>query len=1102
VAVSEAAAKSHVFISYSRKDTAFADSLVAALLERGFNAYLDKKDIAPGEDWKDRLGKLIEAADTVVFLLSPDSIKSEICAWEVDEAERLSKRVLPAVCRPVVAAEVPGRLARLNWIDFSHAWDFDAALASLEQALLTDIAWLRELTRLVGLAEHWERGGRQPTQLMSQADIKATEQLLATRPQNAGLPPQSLSDFLKTSRTRLEEDIRKLRRTTGRAFVKPALQALDEGRAEHAIRLAAAGALLAEDLDLKLVTELRSPMARSVFYNRTAAVLKGHIGGVFVVSFSPDGRQIVTGSFDTMARVWEAESGTEVACLKGHKGKVLCASFGLDGRRIVTGSNDKTARVWDVESGKEIACLNGHKRGVRSALFSPDSRYIVTTGYIENSARLWTTETGVEVACLNSEMNSVNGISVNLGGGMGSLSNCNVQSAAFSPNGRLIVTGASDNSAQVWDVETGKEIARLSAHTGDVNCASFSSDSRRIVTGSDDKTARVWDVESGKEIACLNGHKRGLISASFSPNGRRIVTGSGDAVRVWDAISGKEIACLSSHTERVNSVSFNSDGSRILTRSEDTVRIWDADCGKEIARLRGHTKNVSSVSFSPYGRRVVTGSFDDTARVWDARSCTEIACLNGHTKIVWSASFSPNGQRIVTGSNDDTVRVWNVESGKAIVCLKAQEREVNSATFSPDNRWIVTCSQDNTARVWDAESGAEIARLKAHSDNVTSASFSSDGRRIVTGSADATVRVWDVESGNEILSLTTQSDSLNSVAFSPDGRRIVTKFAEDNIVQLWDSESGAEIARLSAHTGDVNCASFSSDSRRIVTGSDDKTARVWDVESGKEIASLDTHMERVNSASFSPDGRRIVTGSDDKTARVWDAETGGEIACLNAHMERVTSASFSPDGKRVMTGSWDNTARVWDVARTEAIAQDPAIVITAALARGIGWRTEDEAADLLMQDAPEDLYAAACQQLLDPAKYSADEIARREHALEETIAALHAPLHPNCYLSPTQFAEKFGLPIPGKAAQEPAVDTGDQDVTADFESAELEDGLISAEPQSIELTQTLPSPISAAPKQASHRKRRRILFGLLVILAIAGAVKLVEVLCQAFALSR
>ncbi len=146
--------------------------------------------------------------------------------------------------------------------------------------------------------------------------------------------------------------------------------------------------------------------------------------------------------------------------------------------------------------------------------------------------------------------------------------------------------------------------------------------------------------------------------------------------------------------------------------------------------------------------------------------------------------------------------------------------------------------------------------------------------------------------------------------------------------------------------------------------------------------------------------------------------------CLSAHTDdvwsgwfspgglRVSSASFGPDGRRIVTAA-GNTARVWDVVRTEAIARERAIVITAAFARGIGWRTNVEAADLLMQGAPQDLYAAARRELLDPAKYSTEEIAVRERALEETIGALHAPLHPNCYLSPTQFAEKFGLKASG-----------------------------------------------------------------------------------------
>jgi hypothetical protein len=134
---------------------------------------------------------------------------------------------------------------------------------------------------------------------------------------------------------------------------------------------------------------------------------------------------------------------------------------------------------------------------------------------------------------------------------------------------------------------------------------------------------------------------------------------------------------------------------------------------------------------------------------------------------------------------------------------------------------------------------------------------------------------------------------------------------------------------------------------------------------------------------------------------LWDAETGTEIAVLKAHEAPVRSAAFSPDGKRVVTASYDGTARLWDASRSEVVVRGRALVLTAALAQGIGSRTANEGLDFLMQDAPDDMFSAALALLGD-----------RVRALADSVAALHAPLHPNCYLSPTEFAAKFGLTPP------------------------------------------------------------------------------------------
>ncbi len=110
---------------------------------------------------------------------------------------------------------------------------------------------------------------------MRPADIKAAERLLERRPRSAEPPPALLGDYLDASRARIEEETRRLRRTIGRAFVKPARQALTDGADDSALRLVAAGALLADDLGLKLVPELWSPAAQAIFENPAQAVLKG-----------------------------------------------------------------------------------------------------------------------------------------------------------------------------------------------------------------------------------------------------------------------------------------------------------------------------------------------------------------------------------------------------------------------------------------------------------------------------------------------------------------------------------------------------------------------------------------------------------------------------------------------------------------------------------------------------------------------------------------------------------------------------------------------------------------------------------------------------------
>ena len=160
-----------------------------------------------------------------------------------------------------------------------------------------------------------------------------------------------------------------------------------------------------------------------------------------------------------------------------------------------------------------------------------------------------------------------------------------VLSAAFSPDGKRIVTASRDKTARLWDAETGNPIGTLAGHTDGMKSAEFSPDGKRVVAASEDMTARLWDAGTGNPTGItLAGHEAAVLSAAFSPDGKRVVTASEDmAARLWDAGTGNPMRTLRGHEAAVLSAAFSPDGKRIVTASEDkTARLWDAETGKQI----------------------------------------------------------------------------------------------------------------------------------------------------------------------------------------------------------------------------------------------------------------------------------------------------------------------------------------------------------------------------------------------------------------------------------------------------------------------------------------------------------------------------------------
>jgi WD40 repeat protein/serine/threonine protein kinase len=627
--------------------------------------------------------------------------------------------------------------------------------------------------------------------------------------------------------------------------------------------------------------------------------------------------------------------------IRGHMGSIHSLAFSPDGRWIITASTAAEGpsrppewAIWDTLTAREVmrrqASSNCQVAVDRSA-----TMIAVGSSAAEAAATLalWRATRGTPVR-LGSEPERVFLLERKFH---------SVRSLAFSPDGRRIAAGTGDGTGgylRLLNASTGEIEQTLQFRRSTLSAVAFRSDGNQLAVACSDGSVDLRDVGTGRIDCSLRGHIGRVFGVAYGPDGRLIATcGEDETVRVWDAGNGQIRGILSGHSAAVRAVAFNHDGSRVASASQDnTVRLWDPASGKAVGTLRGHGQQVRSLAYSPEGQRIAAGSDDGMIKLWNAHAAEPEQTVR-HTNWVPRAAFFPDGATIAAADWDNKICIWDLVTGRQLRALGGdaelaltngvrQPDIVHNLAISPNGHLIASTNRSGTVRVWDAAVGRLVCTLRGHAERTLGVAFHPDGRRIVSAAWDGTVRIWNSETGEQVGLLGGPDAMAVAAVYSPDGSRIASAFA-DGTVLIWDAGSRHEVRRLACQfpAGDgatttlTSILAYRCDGRWIAAcsnpgESEPGEVRVFDASSGERTLTLRGHTAKVAAVAFSPDGSRIASASFDRTVKLWELETGQEVCTLRGHTAGVLSVEFSPDGRSLATGSMDNTVKIWNARRT------------------------------------------------------------------------------------------------------------------------------------------------------------------------------------------
>ncbi|EXJ79216.1 hypothetical protein A1O3_08717 [Capronia epimyces CBS 606.96] len=382
------------------------------------------------------------------------------------------------------------------------------------------------------------------------------------------------------------------------------------------------------------------------------------------------------------------------------------------------------------------ASISGHGEAILATAFSPESSSRMATGSGDNTARIWDCDTGTPLHTLKGHTSWVLVVS-------------------WSPDGKILATGSMDNTIRLWDPKTGEALGGpLKGHTKWITSLAWepyhtqAPGKPRLASASKDGTVRIWDVVLRRIDESLSGHRSSVTCVRWGGLNRMFTSSQDKTIKIWNTKTWNCLHTLSSHTHWVNHLALSTDFVLRTAYHDHTGKVPET-VEEKIKKAKSRFAEAATQE-GKLVEKLISASDDNTIFLWDPSAIPAdsnaavkpIARLLGHQKQVLHVSFSPDGLYIASASFDNSVKLWNARDGKFISTLRGHVGAVYMVAWSSDSRLLASASKDTTVKVWDVKTGKLKEDLPGHKDEVFALDWSQDGKCVASGGKDKQVKLW------------------------------------------------------------------------------------------------------------------------------------------------------------------------------------------------------------------------------------------------------------------------------------------------------------------------------------------------------------------------